>query len=52
METIPLITRANKWTGFYMIETSVKKELNKGNVSIILKREVWEMVIEKSKQFH
>ena len=27
VETSPLICRANKWTGFYMIGTSVKKKL-------------------------
>ena len=28
IETSPLICRANQWTGFYMIRTSVMKELN------------------------
>ena len=28
IETSPLICRANKWTGFYMIGTSVTKDLN------------------------
>ena len=28
IETSPLIYRANQWTGFYMIGTSVMKELN------------------------
>ena len=28
IETSPLIYRVNQWTGFYMIETSVMKELN------------------------
>ena len=28
MQTRPLIFRANQWTGFYMIGTSVMKELN------------------------
>ena len=27
-ETTPLITRANQWTGFYMVGTSVMKELS------------------------
>ena len=27
METSPLICSANQWTGFYMIGTSVMKEL-------------------------
>ena len=27
IETSPLICRVNQWTGFYMIKTSVKKEL-------------------------
>ena len=27
IETSPLIFSANQWTGFYMIETSVRKEL-------------------------
>ena len=27
METSPLICRANQWAGFYMIGTSVMKEL-------------------------
>ena len=27
IETSPLIWRANQWTGFYIIETSVMKEL-------------------------
>ena len=27
IETSPLISRANQWTGFYMIGTSVMKEL-------------------------
>ena len=29
IETSPLICSANEWTGFYMIETSAKKELKK-----------------------
>ena len=28
IETIPLICRANQWTGFYMIGTSDMKQLN------------------------
>ena len=28
IETSPLLCRANHWTGFYMIETSVMKKLN------------------------
>ena len=28
IESSPLICRANQWTGFYMIGTSVMKELN------------------------
>ena len=28
IETSPLICRANQWTGFYMITTSVMKKLN------------------------
>ena len=28
IETSPLICSANQWTGFYMIGTSVMKELN------------------------
>ena len=28
METSPLICFVNQWTGFYMTETSVIKELN------------------------
>ena len=28
IETSPLICKANQWTGFYMITTSVMKELN------------------------
>ena len=28
IETSPLICRANQWTGFYMIRTSVMKELS------------------------
>ena len=28
METSPLICRVNQWTGFYMIGTSVMKELS------------------------
>ena len=28
METSPLIYRANQWTGFYIIGTSVMKEFN------------------------
>ena len=28
IETSPLICRTNQWTGFYMIGTSVMKELN------------------------
>ena len=31
IETIPLICRANQWTDFYRIETSVIKELNENN---------------------
>ena len=30
METSPLIVRENQWTGFYMIGTSIVKELKGG----------------------
>ena len=33
IETGPLISSANQWTGFYMIETSVIKELIVANIN-------------------
>ena len=37
IKTSPLICRANQWFGFYMIETSVMKELKELFVKISLK---------------
>ena len=36
IETSPLICKANQWTGFYMIRTSVMKELIKLSVYVLL----------------
>ena len=36
METSSLICSANQWTGFYMIETSVMKELMYFVVELVL----------------
>ena len=37
IETSPLICSVNQWTGFYMITTSVKKELtDKGRIELQL----------------
>ena len=33
-ETSPFICIANQWTGFYVLGTSVMKELKKTNISI------------------
>ena len=35
IETSPLICRANQWTGFYMIRTSVMKELMLGIIYLV-----------------
>ena len=34
IKTSPLICSANQWTGFYMITTSVMKELNKTQITV------------------
>ena len=36
IETIPLICRANQWTGFYMIRTFVMEELKPYNLMMTL----------------
>ena len=34
METSPMLCRANQWFGFYMIGTSVKKEVKLGALQL------------------
>ena len=35
IETSPLIYKANQWTGFYIIGTSVMKELNSNHLYVV-----------------
>ena len=51
METSPLISSANQWTGFYMIKASVMKKLSKNdnNALRLLGKTAYEKVKNLSK---
>ena len=49
IETSPLICTTNQWTGFYMIETSVMKELDNASAECItnkIKPEVYTIFLD------